>query len=51
MEDYNVVSTESIVSFIYNQLTNKIDKDTIEEILDLELVYLESIGIATTVGE
>lgn len=41
-----IIYTDDIVNFIYNQLTNKVDKDLIEEILDLELIYLESIGVA-----
>ena len=31
--------------FIYNQLNKRIDRDSIIEILDLEMIYLENLGL------
>lgn len=38
-----IIDMNDVVEFIYKQLNKRIDKDSIIEILDLEMIYLENL--------
>ena len=40
-----IIDMDDVVEFIYNQLNKRIDKDSIIEILDLEMIYLEKFDL------
>lgn len=39
------IDMNDLSEFIYNQLNKRIDRDSIIEILDLEMIYLENLGL------
>lgn len=40
-----IIDMNDVVEFIYNQINKRIDKDSIIEILDLEMIYLEKFDL------
>lgn len=40
-----IIDMNDVVEFIYNQLNKRIDKDSIIEILDLEMICLEKFDL------
>lgn len=39
------IDMNDLSEFIYNQLNKRIDRDSIIEILDLEMIYLENLDL------